>query len=178
MPRLKNNTTFSSYGGLMHYVWHRSEQKNAALRLPPRSAAPRRAPETRFILFMFLAASAPASWRSGLWFVCLPPGGSGGRRGVGFTVGSRFFFPRRLHSAPPKLPISGRDVTQRGGAGPMKQVRSRLSKSQSDFSRLSKTPIRPGSGFFFNRRCHLMMTSSFKAAVKLNDDEPDSASTD
>lgn len=160
----------------MHYVWHRSEQKNATLRLPPRSAAPRRAPETRFILFMFLAASAPASWRSGLWFVCLPP-----PRRIWRTARRRvhgrvsFLFPRRLHSAPPKLPVSGRAVIQRGGAGPVKQVRSRLSKSQSDFSRLSKLHQARLWGFF-NRRCHLMMTSSFKAAVKLNDDEPDSAS--
>lgn len=76
-----------------------------------------------------------------------------------------FLFPRRLHSAPPKLPISRRAVIQRGGAGPTKQVRSRLSQSQSDFSRLSKLH-QARLWVFFNRRCHLMMTSSFTAAVK------------
>lgn len=65
---------------------------------------------------------------------------------------------------------------RRGGANEAGEIQT-VKKSIRLFPPLSKLHQARLWGFF-NRRCHLMMTSSFKAAVKLNDDEPDSASTD
>lgn len=123
-------------GALIHYVWHRSEQKNAALRLPPHSAPSRRPPRRGLSCLCFWPPRLLLRGEAVCGYYASSGRSGGRRRGVGFTVGSHFFFlavcTELSQNCQTAVVLIYKDESGFGGAESVKQVRSR-SNRLSDF---------------------------------------------